>query len=134
MNQRAIVTALARGAVRRAEMLAQSGGVYSPEQAANHLGLNGSASLKLAKFHLLLRLSDPKSGSIVFPVFQFAPDGTGMIPGLKEVIDELREVPEIEDWVICNFLLSPRDSLAGQNPLALLRKGEVQRVVSLAGA
>lgn len=122
------------GAWRRGELLREHGGTCSAEQAARRLGLSKPAVLERAENGRLIGLRVLKQNAVRFPVFQFAASDETLIPGLDEVLKELREEPSLDAWTKCNFLLSPRDSLKGATPLSLLRKGQVKKVVALARA
>ena len=122
------------GAWRRGELLVEHGGTCSAEQAARRLGLSKPAVLERAENGRLLGLRVLKQNAVRFPVFQFAANDETLIPGLDEVLDVLRAEPSLDAWAKCNFLLSPRDSLKGEAPLSLLRRGQVKKVVALARA
>ncbi len=56
---------------------------------------------------------------------QFQPDGS-VVKGLKAVQTAL---PTRNPWAVLNFLVQPDDSLDGQKPIDLLKRGELAPVV-----
>jgi hypothetical protein len=131
---RPVVHAVISGAQRRDELLRANGGVESSEATARRFGMTKQAVLTRAHHGTLLGLRTVKQNAVVFPLFQFGTDTDGLITGLGEVLRVLSEQPRLDGWAKCNFLLSPRDSLGGTTPLALLRDGHTRRVVNLARA
>jgi hypothetical protein len=63
-----------------------------------------------------------------FPTAQFSQDGS-LLPGLKQVQAALNYA---SPWAVLNFLVNPHDSLGGEKPIDLLRRGEIDRVVDAA--
>jgi hypothetical protein len=114
------------------DLLNENGGMCSAEQAARKLDLSKPAILDRAEKGQVLGLRVLKQNAIRFPLFQFAANDDALIPGLDEVLRELKAEPSLDAWAKCNFLLSPRDSLDGKSPLALLQDGQVKKVVALA--
>ena len=76
----------------------------------------------------LLRLA-LRDGEIAYPVFQF--DGRRQLPGIREVVRVL-EPAVASAWTTASWLTSPAPQLDDRTPLALLRAGELEPVVSLA--
>ena len=76
----------------------------------------------------LLRLA-LRDGEIAYPVFQF--DGRRQLPGIREVVRVL-EPAVATAWTTASWLTSPAPELDDRTPLALLRAGELEPVISLA--
>lgn len=62
------------------------------------------------------------------PVWQFS--SGKILPGLKEAYDAIDGSP----WMRASFMLSPNTRLNDQSPLAVLKRGEIARVVAAAKA
>lgn len=129
-----IAAARDSGARRHAELLGASGGTCSSIEAAVRLGLSEQVAIERADNGHLVGLRSPPQRDVRFPVFQFSTESKGLIPGLDDVLAELRSVAALDPWAKCNFMLSPRDSLQGETPLTLLKKGQIKRVIGLARA
>ena len=54
-----------------------------------------------------------------------------MLPGIQDVLQMFRSADE---WRVMRYFLTPRDQLGGRTPLALLRSGEVAKVLAHAAA
>ncbi|MDZ7790860.1 MAG: hypothetical protein U5L08_10290 [Xanthomonadales bacterium] len=76
----------------------------------------------------LLRLA-LRDGDIAYPVFQF--DGRRQLPGIREVV-RVFEPAVATTWTTASWLTSPAPELDDRTPLALLRAGELEPVISLA--
>ncbi len=76
----------------------------------------------------LLRL-EMRNGEIGYPVFQF--DGARQLPGIREVVRVLDPMVA-SAWTIASWLCSPAPQLDERTPLAVLREGERETVLSLA--
>jgi hypothetical protein len=119
--------ALARGAILRKKIAAAEGGSISPAKAAQVLGISETAVLKRWRDHRLVGWSDGKS--IHFPVWQFS--GNKLRPGIVETLQIFRSD---EQWRVLMYFLANRESLNGERPLDLLRRGEASKVIEHAAS
>jgi hypothetical protein len=75
----------------------------------------------------LLAMRD--GGSWRFPLWQFDPAGPdGVVNGLPDVLREVGPNP----FAQTSWLIDPQAQLDGESPLAVLRRGDVDRVLALA--
>ena len=123
------------GQVTRRELLAAEGGCVSAREAVRLLGgPNGpkdeETPRRAARENRMVGLRDP-FGEWLFPVWQFGPDG-GLLPGLRDVLDILKERPGFSGITSFVFLLSPRSSLGDQTPLQALREGREAEAIQAA--
>jgi len=72
-------------------------------------------------------------GELRFPLWQFADDG-GVLNGLKEILEALRESPAWSDMLPFTFFLNRHPMLSGLRPVDALRKGEIETVLRAARA
>lgn len=126
--------ALMRGAAARAEMIDAHGGCVSADDAGRLLGLSKTRVLERYREGTLLGVRVEKQNAVKFPVWQFQDAESKVRPGVAEAIAVFRELPQLDDWAILTFFLSPRDSLGGKAPVKLLLAGKAERVVNLARA
>ena len=63
-----------------------------------------------------------------YPACQF--EDTGAIDNLEEVLGAFAD--DIDAWMQLAFLINPNESLGGESPLDLLRRGEVGAVARAA--
>ena len=126
MAEDPFVAAKFRGLKRKQQMLEAAGGALTSEQVAEILGISRQAVDKRRAANQLLALTKGKRG-YSYPGFQFE-DGT-TIPGLEEVLDELRDV---DPWMQMVFFTSPHERLEGKSPLDQLRKGLLHEVKAAA--
>ena len=117
---------LARSFARRRELLADA---LTTSQVAQLLGTTRQTPHDRVESGTLLAVMD--RGALRFPMWQFDPDGEGgVVRGLQDVIRALDVSPMAKvSWLTC-----PNPMLDGATPLALLKSGEVERVVRLARA
>ncbi len=129
-----VTRALVRGAAARAAMLrAPQGPCVSAEAAAGIVGLSKPRVLEKAKEGSLFGVRLEKQGAVRFPTWQFDENGR-VREGLVEAVQTFREVPELDDWAVLTFFLTPRESLHGKAPVDLLIAGDAKRLVALAKA
>ncbi len=99
-------------------------------KAAELLGVSRQTPLNRVKDNTLLAVFD--RGAYRFPVWQFDPQGEdGVLPGLPEVIDALE--PQ-QPFAKVLWLRRPNPTLAGREPVELLREREIGPVVGAAHA
>ena len=125
---------LLKGAVKRMEMLEDSGGLYSSIDVAKLLGFKRQSVVDKLKRHELLGVLI--GGSYSFPAFQF--EKHNIIPGLSNVIKVLSHNDDMF-WDACLFLLNPHDALlndAKENitPLEAIKGGQSEFVAKLAAS
>ena len=107
--------------------LKEAGGAFNLTEVQTLLnGISRQALEKRVKDGSLLAVPGP-SNRRRYPAAQFTKDG--VVPGLKKVQEAL---PTRNPWAVLNFLVRPDDRLSGRAPIALLRAGEVDPVVSAA--
>ncbi|HEU5079790.1 MAG TPA: hypothetical protein VFT72_11300 [Opitutaceae bacterium] len=121
----------------RLTLLAREGGcVDAKKAAAAYLGhnpkkeLNAETVRRAAREKRLISIRDGH-GDLLFPVWQFAEDGSGPLPGLSQVLKTLANRPGYSDITPFVFFLQPHPLTEGL-PLAALRAGKVDRVVAAA--
>jgi len=103
----------------------QLGPAYRQGDVARLLGKSRQA-VSADRGLLRLRLRD---GEIGYPVFQF--DGRRQLPGMRELVRIL--APAVASaWTTASWLTSPAPELDDRTPLALLREGQCDLVLSLA--
>jgi len=127
-----LALALLRGRVAREELKQQEGGSISAAEGAEKLGISKTAVLKRYHDGKLLGWREARQDAVRFPIWQFTDDN--VLPGIPGVLAVLNEAPWMDDWGRILFFLNPRRSLDGKRPLDLLRKGNTQKVISLAQA
>lgn len=119
--------ALLRGLTIAEADLQEAGGAFTPDEVRRLLnGVSRQALEKRVKDGSLLAVPGP-SNRRRYPAVQFTREG--VVPGLKQVQAAL---PTRNPWAVLNFLVRSDDRLNGRAPIALLREGDVERVVSAA--
>jgi len=123
----------------RLALLARAGGCVDAKKAAvAYLGHNPQKEInpetvrRAAREKRLISIRDGH-GDLLFPVWQFADDGSGPLPGLGQVLKTLAERPGYSDITPFVFFLQPHPLTQGL-PLEALRAGEIDRVVAAAGS
>lgn len=102
----------------------------SAPQAAELLGVSRQTPLNRVKDKTLLAVLD--RGAYRFPVWQFDPQGEdGVLPGLPDVLDALEPQQPFAKLV---WLRRPNPTLAGREPVELLRDREIEPVIDAAHA
>lgn len=115
---------LTRSFARRREMLA---GTKTASEVAALLGTSRQTPHDRLESGTLIAVYD--HGAWRFPIWQFDPDGPdGIITGLPAVIRALHVSPMAK----VSWLTRPSLYLEGVAPLDLLKRGEAERVVTLA--
>jgi hypothetical protein len=104
-------------------------GALTASQVARLLGTSRQTPHDRLKSGSLLAVLD--RGALRFPAWQFDPDGPdGVIAGLPDVLRALHTSPLSS----LNWLVRPSPYFSGDSPLAVLKRGEVDRVVAAARA
>lgn len=116
--------ALLRGKTAQAELLQAEGGALGPTEVAKRLVVSRQTINNWRDQGKLLGLETARRG-VLYPAWQFAEDG--LLPGLERSLATLRH-NELGPWPQLLFFLTRRFDLAGQRPLDLLRKGDVEAV------
>jgi hypothetical protein len=127
-----LAVAMLRGRVAREELKQEEGGSISAAEAAERLGLSKTAVLKRYNLGQLVGWREARQGAVRLPVWQFTDDN--VLPGFAETLAVLNRASWMDDWARVLFFLNRRDSLQGQRPLDLLRKGKTTPVLSAATA
>jgi hypothetical protein len=122
-----LAAARARGALVQQRLLRAEGGVASAEEFGRSLGgLSRQAIDARRKRRKLIALDVGRHG-YRYPVWQV--QNGAVLPGLERVLAELGES---DPWTQMAFFLNPNSWLDSDIPLAALRLGEIDRVVSAA--
>jgi hypothetical protein len=117
--------ARSRAAKKMAELVKAEGGPMGADEVAEHLGISRAAVDKRRRNDALLGIQDG-ARAVRYPSWQFVP--TGVLAGVPEALGAIG----VEDpWMRLQFFLSPDGDL-GVTPLAALRAGRVEEVVSAA--
>jgi excisionase family DNA binding protein len=99
-------------------------------QAAELLGVSRQTPLNRVKDNTLLAVLD--RGAYRFPIWQFDPRGEdGVLPGLPDVLDALEPQQPFAKLI---WLRRSNPTLAGREPVELLRDREIEPVVGAAHA
>jgi hypothetical protein len=121
-----ILEAKLRGLEVRQEMLKKSGGALTSEKVAEVLKISRQAVDKRRAANQLLALSQGRRG-YSYPSFQFEDGKT--LSGLDQVLAKLNA---LDPWMQLSFFTTPHERLSGKAPLDVLRKGQIEDVVSFA--
>ncbi len=105
-----------RGLQARISLMSQEGGMWSTQQAANHVGVTRQAIDKRIRAGKLLAIDAGRHGRLV-PAWQFG--DRGALPGLEET---LKALEAHDPWMNLTFFLSPHVGLDGIRPLDFLRE------------
>lgn len=107
-------------------ILGEAGGFLTAAQLGHALGITRQAVDKRRKQGALIGLDLGRRG-FAYPAWQVGPQG--VLAGLPAVLAELRdETP----WAQAAFFLTTNVWLDGETPLAVLRRGEIERVLNAA--
>ena len=119
--------ALLRGVEIARTDLKAAGGAFDLEQVQSLLhGVSRQRVMERVKEGTLLAVPGP-SNRRRYPTVQFTREG--VVAGLREVQAAL---PTRNPWAVLNFFVQPDDRLDGQAPIAVLKAGDVDRVVAAA--
>lgn len=106
-----------RGLQARNTLLAQEGGMWSAQQAADHLRVSRQAIDKRLRLGKLLAIETGRHGRQI-PAWQFTEGG--VLQGLEEILAALEGH---DAWVKLSFFLSPNTLTDNLRPLDVLREG-----------
>jgi hypothetical protein len=120
-----LANAKLRGIRAQAKLTQAEGGCISAEEAGQLIGISKAAIHKARIEGRLLGLPRGQS-QFVFPIWQF--DSGQILAGLKDVYASL----DCDPWMKASFMLSPNTRLSKETPLALMRRGEIEKVVTAA--
>jgi excisionase family DNA binding protein len=105
-------------------------GALTAPQAAELLGVSRQTPLNRVRDNTLLAVLD--RGAYRFPAWQFDPQGEdGVLPRLPDVLDALEPQQPFAKLV---WMRRPNPTLAGREPLDLLREREAEPVLDAAHA
>lgn len=110
--------------VRAARMAAAD--MLSTNDAAALTGTSEAAIASLIADGRCIGLSQ-LSGGFRMPKWQFEPSFMPVVPKLSKALGTT------EGWALLTFLESPHGALDGATPRAAIERGEVERVLSIAG-
>lgn len=119
-----LLPAKLRGLRMKQQLLEAEGGTISAEQAGALLGITRQAVDKRRRAGHLIGLPTGRRG-YAYPLWQFDPDGRGTLPGLEEVLCDLRNHDPLMQVI---FMLTPDLRLDSETPLTELRQGHVEAV------
>ncbi|MGH7457703.1 MAG: hypothetical protein ACREKN_01300 [Longimicrobiaceae bacterium] len=122
-----LAAARARSVATRARRLERAGGVLRVGEVANLLGVSTQAVQARRSRGTLLALPQP-NGEHVYPACQF--EKAGVLPGLSKL---LRAFRDIDPWTQLTVLLAASERFAGRSALDLLREGENESALQIAG-
>lgn len=110
-----------RGAIARRELLEQDGGVLSPSNVGELLGISRQAVGLRRNAGKLLGVEGNRG--FVYPAWQF--EGNDVLDGFTEILQLLSDD---DAWTQFIFFLSHDDAIGGKRPIDLLRKGKLEQV------
>jgi len=105
------------------------GPFYDSAGVARRLSSSSDAVADRAGQHRLLACPTAE-GTVVFPAFQFAADGT-VLPGLERVVATMAE-GTTDQWQVALWMCTPSEQLRGYTPSEELRRGHAEAVLALA--
>ncbi len=111
-----------RGLRAKKQLLEAEGGVVSGRELAQAIGITRQAVDKRRLGGKLIGIDLGKRG-YAYPVWQVGLDGLDVV---------LAELDEYEPWTQALFMLSANNWLEGETPLAMLRHGERDEVLTAA--
>lgn len=117
-----------KGLEAQRELIKQSGGLLSSEEAGKVLGISRQAVDKRRQANKLVAIAQGQHG-FGYPACQF--DARGTLHGIEEMLAALHVS---DGWAQLAWLLSPNTSLDGQSPVQQLRGGRADEVVEAAAA
>ena len=107
------------------QMQQAEGGAWTGAELSTRFGLTAATLHRRRAEHRILFWRDAKE-SFYYPKWQFTPTGASL-PGMPEVLQTFHSSDE---WRLMRYFLAPRKQLDDQTPLALLQKGEKDRVIA----
>ncbi len=110
-----------RGAIARRELLEQDGGVLSPANVAELLGISRQAVGQRRSAGKLLGIEGNRG--YVYPAWQF--EGNDLLRGFAEILEMLADD---DPWQQVVFFLSKDDAIGNRRPIDLLRQGKLDLV------
>ncbi len=122
-----LAAARVRGLQMKRELLERAGGTLQPREVAELLGMSRQAVGKRRRAGKLIAVQTGRRG-YEYPACQF--EDTGAIDNLEEVLGAFAD--DIDAWMQLAFLINPNESLGGESPLDLLRRGELGAVARAA--
>jgi hypothetical protein len=122
-----LAAALARGRRVRQKMAKAEGGALSSQQTARLLGISEQAVLNRWRRHELVAWN--KGTRVFFPRWQFS--NRKVSAGIKQVLKVFRSN---DHWRVMGYFLMRRLSLNEETPLALIQRGQTEKVVQHAKA
>lgn len=121
-----LASAKVRGLLAKQQLLEAEGGWISSEQVASILGITRQAVDKRRRNGQLIGLP-MEQRKCVYPVWQFLEGKT--LLGLEEALKHL----QIGDpWMQTAFMVNGNLRLNGMSPLAVLKQGKIEEVVTAA--
>jgi helix-turn-helix protein len=121
-----LAAAQARAAARQSQLIEQAGGLLSPEEAAERIGMSRQTVSNWRRQGRLLAIPRGRR-DFAYPAMQFG--GGGVLPGIDLVLgaSNLRD-----PWSQLGMLLTPAETLGGDTPLQALRVGRIDEAVRVA--
>lgn len=117
-----LASARLRGLRARKQLLDAEGGTVSGQELATSIGISRQAVDKRRLANTLIGIDLGRRG-YAYPVWQI---------GLKDLDAVLGELGDLNPWAQALFFLSPSSWLEGETPLAVLRRGERDEVLTAA--
>lgn len=116
-----------RGAIQKRKILEAEGGVISPAQAAQLLGISRQTVSQRRTAGKLLAI--PVAGGFAYPIWQFH-DGESL-DGIESILAILAE---IDPWMQMAFFLNNNSALDDQRPLDLLKQNDEDKAMVMRAA
>ena len=122
-----LAAARLRGVQAKLDLLERAGGALQPREVATLLRMSRQAVGKRRMAGALLGVPTGRRG-YEYPACQFVE--SGVVDGLAEVLSALEG--DLDPWMRLAFLMTPNDSLGGELPMDVLRRGDRDAVVRAA--
>lgn len=107
------------------QMQKAEGGAWTGAELHVRFDLTSATLHRRRAEHRIVFWRDAKE-NFHYPKWQFTPTGA-LLPGLQEVLQTFRSADE---WRVMRYFLTPRQQLDHQPPLALLQRGEQDKVIA----
>lgn len=107
------------------ELQAAEGGAWTGQELQARFGLTAAVLHRRRKEHRIIYWRDARH-EFHYPQWQFNAAGA-LMPGIQEILEQFKSQDE---WRVVRFFLGPRAQLSGQQPLDLLRQGDVAKILA----
>lgn len=107
------------------QMQQAEGGAWTGAELHARFELTPATLHRRRSEHRIVFWRDAKE-NFHYPKWQLTPTGA-LLPGVQEVVQTFRSADE---WRVMRYFLTPRKQLENQSPLALLQRGEQDKVIA----